>query len=234
MNARCLVVVASLAGCQIASPPANESPAPWPRGMSGLVTTDEASASATESLHEWLPIEDDSCNTAAYHAVELVADVAPSAGAETILASYANGIVVLDREGQLLASTTGYRCDGSIDEVESLAVGRVFGEPTIVVIARTGGRREYATFAGLFRVGDGKRLDPVFTATIEEHAGEDVRRGVIYMLPNGLVYRLPDGRYAFYVFDPVGRVYVVPGDPLYDPDHEPSLDEPRTNSPENT
>lgn len=202
--------------------------------MSGLATSEEPSQVATRRLHDLQPTEDDTCGIGAYQAIELVADVAPAAGAETILASYANGIVVLDREGRLVASADGYRCDGSIDEVLGIAAGRAFGTTTIMLLANTGGRREYSTFAGLFRIGHDKRLDRVFTATVEEHDGDDVRRGGIYMVPNGLVYRLPDGRVENFVFDPVGRVYVVPHDPLDDPDHEPPIEAPAAETPGNT
>jgi hypothetical protein len=221
-------LIASL-GCQLAP---RDADVPWPHGMTELVTSEQPSPSATQRLHEYLPAVDEDCSAGAYHAIELVADVARPSGAETILASYANGMVVLDREGRVLASRNGYRCEGSSDELEGLAVGRAYRDPTIVVIARTGGRRESTTFAALFRLGRGKRLDPVFTGTIELQAGDDVSRGAIYMLPNALVYRLPDGRHAFYVFDPVGRVYLDPRDPLDDPGHEPPLDEvPASTSP---
>jgi hypothetical protein len=229
-----LFAIVGLAGCQIATPAPNESSTPWPRSMSGLVASDEPSLAASRRLHQYSPRDEEDCGAGAYQAVELVADVALTPGAETILASYANGVVVLDREGHLVASAPGYRCDGSVDEVEALAAGSAFGDTTIIVVAKTGGHRELSTFVGLFRIGFDKRLDPVFTATVEEHAGSTVRRGAIYMLPDALIYRLPDGRYAFYVFDPVGRIYLDPRDPLDDPAHEPPIEYPRSFSRENT
>jgi hypothetical protein len=217
--------IAVLAGCQASASP-QDPLVPWLHGMSGLSASEHASASATRRLDALLPVVDnDACGAGAYQAIELVADIAPAPGSETILGSYAHGIAVLDRSGQLLASTNGYRCDASVDEIEAIAAGRAFGEPTLVVVAKTGGRRAYTRFVGLFRLGFAKRLDPVFTATVEEHDGDEVRTGAIVMLQDALVYRLPDGRYAYYVFDPVGRVYLAPVDPLDDPHHEPPIED---------
>jgi hypothetical protein len=226
MKPEAVLAATWLTACEIAASPSPESAAPLPHGMSSMVVSETVSAAASRRLEARSGggvVDEQGCGAGAYQAIELVADVAPSPGRETILASYAHGVVVLDREGDVVASTTGYRCAGSSDEVEAVAAGDAFGDPTIVVVTRTGGRREFSTVVGLFRIGFGGRLDPVFTATVEEHSGERSRRGAIDLLPGALVHRLPDGRHGFFVFDPVGRVYREPSHPLDDPAHEPPL-----------
>ena len=214
-------MIAGLGACQVAP---QEAPVPWLYGMSSFVAADRASKSATQRLHE-LSTSDPDCAAGAYQAVELVADVAPRAGSETILASYANGLVVLDREHRLVASTAGYRCEGSADEIELVAAGNAFGDQTVIVVGKHGGHREYATWVGLFRVGDDKRLDAVFTGIVEEHRGSGTRKGAIYMLPGSLVYQAPGGKPALHVYDPVARAYLVPGELIDDSDHDgPMID----------
>ena len=194
--------------------------------MSGLVVSEEASVQATSRLQAWFPRDDEGCGSGAHQGMQLLADVAPPPGRETILASYAGGVVVLDREGQMVASSPGYPCTGSADEIEAIAAGDAFGNQTIVLVAKAGGHREFSTFVGLFRMGFGKRLDPVFTAVVEEHEGSLVHRGAIYMVPGALAYRLPDGRYGFFVFDPIARAYLDRREPLDDPGHEPPVEAP--------
>lgn len=218
------LIATCLLGCQVAGTAPEDATVSLPRGMSSLVVSQATSERASRWFQERIPDEEQRCGSGAYQAIQLTADVAPRPGPETILASYAGGVVVLDGEGQLVASVGGYRCTGSADELEALAAGVAFGDPTIILVAKAGGHRELSTFVGLFRIGFGKRLDPVFTATVETHQGWTARRGGIYMLPGALVYRLPDGRRGFYVFDPIAREYLDPRDPLDDPTHEPPVE----------
>jgi hypothetical protein len=211
-----VLAIASLGACQVTP---QDGPVPWLYGMSSFVAADRASRSATQLLQEHSTPEPD-CAAGAYQAVELVADVLPRAGSETVLASYANGVVVLDGERHLVASTAGYRCEGSADEIEIVGSGHAYGDQTLVVVGKNGGHREYATWVGLFRVGDDKRLDAVFTATVEEHRGSNVRKGALYMLPGSLIYQSPGGKPALHVYDPVGRAYLVPGELIDESDHD--------------
>lgn len=215
-----LLALAGLCACQIASDP-QPAPLPWLYGMSDLVASDQVTAAATRRLDGWVTEESPGCGGAADHAIQLVADVAPAPGVEAILASYARGVLVLDREGDALAFSPGYLCEGSADQLELVAAGRAFGVPTIIVVGVYGGHRAHVTFASLFRIGHDRRLDPVFTAVIAYPDDDGVRRGAIHMLPDALIYQSPDGRRALHVFDPVARAYLSPLDPLDDPQHEP-------------
>ncbi len=109
----------------------------------------------------------------------LTANVANPGGDETILASFAHGVMVYGREGQLLASTPGFSCEGSADELDVLAVGTAFGVPMVAIVAKTGGRREQLTWLGLFRVGANGRLEATFAGAVEQREDGIVRRGAI-------------------------------------------------------
>jgi len=215
-----VLALLGLAACDVAQDKPAAPSVPGLYGLTDLVTSDRGSDDATRSLGMWSDSDPD-CAASAYPALALVAEVAPHPGPETILGSYANGVVVLDREGQLVAATLGYPCAGSADELEQLVAGNAFGDRTIGVVGTTGGHRESSTWIGLFRVGFDRRLDPVFTGNIEERRGSEVRRGAISMLPNALVYQRPGStRKVLYVFDPVGRAYLVPGEQLDHTNHD--------------
>jgi hypothetical protein len=215
------LAITSLACCQAAATAPQPPSVPLPQGMTGLVVSEETSMHATRRMQAWFPHDEEDCGSGAHQGIQLVADVTPRPGRETILASYSGGVVVLDREGQLIASSLGYPCTGSADEIEAVAVGDAFGDRTLVIVATAGGHQERSTFISLFRLGLGESLDPVFTAVVEEHKGSLVQRGTIHMLPGALAYRLPDGRYGFFVFDPIAREYLDRRDPLDEHGHEP-------------
>lgn len=154
---------------------------------------------------------DPSCDETTPVGLALVANVAPAAGPETILASYAHGVMVYGHEGELIASTPGYPCAGSADEIEVLATGTAFGIPTIAIAVTTGGRREQMTWLGLFRIGQRGRLEPVFAGAVELREDGIVRRGSVTILPNGLLVRDPLGGVGFWVFDDTAGVYLPRG-----------------------
>lgn len=154
---------------------------------------------------------DPSCDEATSTGLALVANVAPASGPETILASFAQGVMVYGREGELIAATPGFPCAGSADEIEVLAAGTAFGVPTIAITATTGGRREQLTWIGLYRVGLHGRLEAVFTGAVEQREDGIVRRGSITILPGALLVRDPLGGVGFWVIDPVSGVYVPHG-----------------------
>jgi hypothetical protein len=143
---------------------------------------------------------------------ELVADVAPSAGKETIRATFVDGIAVYDAEHQLVARSPGYECEGSADELVMLEAGSAFGEATIALAVRQGGHHHDEVALTLFRLDPHVGLKAAFTASVEERDGDDVKKGAIWMLPNGLVYRRPGLSPAtVWTFDPVGRIYTFAG-----------------------
>jgi hypothetical protein len=211
------LAILGLAACRVAA--STDGPAvPRLHGLTDLAVSDRGSADATRALGDW-DAGDPSCAAGAFSTIDLDADVAPAPGIESVFASYAQGILVVDRDGQPAASLPGYPCSGSADELDLLAAGSAYGDRTLVVMGTSGGHRERTTWVNLFRVGtEPTRLDPVFAGTIEER-GASVRYGSISLLPGALVHRTPAGPAVFYVFDPVARAYVVPGERI-DPDRD--------------
>ncbi|HEU0035828.1 MAG TPA: hypothetical protein VFQ53_34685 [Kofleriaceae bacterium] len=209
--------------CQVGT----EVPAvPWLHGMTDVAVSEQANDSVTRRLDEWSPAVDvDECAGAAYPGIELTADVAGSTRKETVLASYAQGIVVLDGERRLVASTPGYRCGGTADEIQAVVVGSAFGDRTLVIVGTTGGHREADTWLGMFRVGFDKRLDPVFTGVVEERRGDRVEQGAVHMLPGALIYTPPGRTPTLWFWNPVARAYLLPGHPVDDSHDDGPRDE---------
>ena len=224
---RPMLIIAFAATACSPSPDAATPPALY--GLLDARVTETGASDVVERMSRWAPPDTD-CAGGQYGGLELKADVVGSSVEETILASYTQGVIVLDRENMPIASAPGYPCEGSADAIESIAVGHAFleAERTIAMTVTSGGRREQMTVLALFRVGFGGRLDPVFTASIEERRGGDVARGSVMLLPGALLYRRPGGRLALWVFDPVGRAYlfrgvIEPSDVPEEPPHVPPL-----------
>jgi hypothetical protein len=152
------------------------------------------------------------CGAGAMTTYEVVADVARSPGPETVTATLTGGLAVYDVEHHLIATAPGYECEGSADEIVALATGSAFGEPTIALAVRQGGHRHDDVTLALFRIGATPRLEPAFTVAIEERDDDDVQRGGVWVLPDGLLYRGPGTRpLTLWHFDPVGRLYTFRG-----------------------
>jgi hypothetical protein len=174
---------------------------PWLHGL-------DVTASSTGILAPRAPADEvsDGCGVAASRTIELVADVAPSAGRETIVASYSAGVAVFDREDHLVADLPGYPCEGSADELDVVAFGTAHRLPTLAIAATSGGHRENATWIALFRTG--RTLHPLFTAVVETRADGVVTQGAIYLLPDHLMYKRPGGRTSLWRLDPNANAYV--------------------------
>ena len=198
-----LVVLLCIAGCQTAPS------LPWVHGFS-----ERAASTGVQAPRAPADEPAEGCGVAATRPIELVADVAPSAGRETIVATYQTGIAVFDREDHLVSELPGYPCQGSADELDALVAGTAYGEPLLAAVATTGGRRETATFVALFRPG--ATLTPLFTAVVETRADEVVKTGGIYLLPDGLLYRRPGGGTALWRLEDV-YVPVLPETPHDEP-----------------
>jgi hypothetical protein len=129
-----------------------------------------------------------------------------------MLVSLARGVAVFDREGELVTETPGYQCEGSADELEVVAVGKAYGERTLVIAATTGGHRTSETWITMLRIDEDRSLDAVFTGTVEEHDGGIVRRGSLLVLPSALLYRHPQALApALWTYDREARAYLPPG-----------------------
>ena len=170
-----------------------EPPAPafrWLPGFAVSAVTEERSADAAAQLGA-INETPELCST--FDAQELTADVAPMAGHETVLASVATGVVVLDAVGRRLASAPLADCGGSADGIIALAAGDAgIGQPVIAVVFSSGGHRESETDLVLYRVDD-RTLRVLFTGLLETRDGDDLETGSAFVLFGMVVYRPPGG-----------------------------------------
>src|SRR5262249_32979009 len=129
-----------LAGCSSIAGMAG-SPMPWLHGLTTTGLDDGLAPGVGDRMQRHARC--DACVSA--DGIELTANVAPADGDETILASFAQGVVVLDHDGRMIASGPGYDPSGSADELLAIATGDVtIGSPVTPIAARRGGRREHA------------------------------------------------------------------------------------------
>jgi hypothetical protein len=146
----------------------------------------------------------------------IMADVAGGRGAEEVLASFTQGVLVLDANGKLMASATAPKCQGSADEIEAIAAGDAHIDgPVIAMAVTTGGHREAATWLVLYRVIGGV-VEPVFSGAVEEYVGDQTRIGAVTLLPGALLYLAPSGAETLWTYSAEqGRytelVLVAPG-----------------------
>lgn len=204
-------VILELAACQTAG---DIPDLPWIHGLTDVVVSTRSSDEVGRKIADWSERAalDPGCPIGSYPGIELTADVAPSPGGETTLVSLAHGVAIFDREGELVSETPGYQCEGSADELEAVAVGRAYGERTLVIAATTGGHRASQTWITMLRVDDDRSLDAVFTGTVEERDGGIARRGSILVLPSALLYRPPGALVpALWIYDRHARAYLPPG-----------------------
>ena len=176
---------------------------PWLRGVDVWVdaTSDDARTSRL------LP-EDPGCAPSASLAVETTANVSSSAGRETIVASYAQGITVRGAEGDLLASAPGYPCVGSADAMEQIVVGRAWGEDVLGFVITTGGHREAVTWFVLYHLSRRDGLEAMFSGAIEAYRDGETRGGEIALVPGALLHREPTGQRVLWVLDSSGHFYL--------------------------
>jgi hypothetical protein len=190
------LLVLALAACGGTSTP--NSAVPWLRGFTATATAVSDNATSAASSDE-----------ADYGGLQVTADVAPTDGTETVLASYRRGVRVVDRSGKLLARVPGFDPTGSADDLVALSVGDAgIGIPVIALAVTRGGHRESVTSIVLYRVGS-SRLDLLFEGPVEETDGTDTFTGTITFVPGGLQYRAPRATSAtVWVFDAASGRYV--------------------------
>jgi hypothetical protein len=176
---------------------------PWLQGFSPTAATDHGKRRVVAELAEWLPA-DDRCTADAYGGLEL------EAGGQRVLASFAQGLVVLDQDRHAVARAPAFTCQGSADELVALAAGDAWiGTPVLAVAATSGGRNESTTWLTLYRAGD---LAPLWTGEVEHHEGSVTTTGVVLLYPGGLVYRSPDGTTQMWRFEPDQRRFINRGE----------------------
>jgi len=175
---------------------------PWLQGFfAPQGETEAGSRDVLAELAEWrAPVED--CVASSYGGLSLRADVSDADGKERILASYTQGVFVLDRERHLLAQSQPLDCAGSADELVALAAGDAsIGTPVIALAATSGGRADSVTWLTLYRVANDGVLQPVFNGEVERHAGGRTRTGTVTLVPGGLVYRDTRGSIGMWLYD---------------------------------
>ena len=181
---------------------------PWLQGFEPVASDDHGSRDVERELAEWQPA-DDACVASAYGGLRVEADLAPASGSETVLASYTQGIAVLDADHHLIARAPGFTCRGSADELVAIAVGDAgIGTPVYVLAATTGGHAESFTWLTLYRAGDNGQLVPAFTGAVERHEGKRTATGTIVLFPGGLLYRPPGGAMTVWLYDKDSGRYI--------------------------
>jgi hypothetical protein len=195
--------VAAPAAAADAPSPEERSALPWLHGFASRAETAEPVPEAVPDvagrMARWREA-DASCSAAAYGGLSISADVAEPRGAEEVLASFTQGVLVLDARGQLIASATALPCQGSADQVEAIAAGDAhIDRPVIALAVTTGGHRESATWLVLYGVAGGV-LAPLFQGVVEDHRGDRTRTGAVTLLPGALLYRTPSGTQTMWVY----------------------------------
>jgi hypothetical protein len=186
---------------------------PWLQGFQPMGVADHGSQAVVAELDDWRPAgSDDRCVAPAYGGLQLVADVSPVPGDERVIASFEQGIVVLDHGGSAIARAPGFTCTGSADELVALAAGDAWiGQPVLALAAVAGGHAETATSLTLYRVGTEGDLVPIFTGEVEHRLRERTESGAVWLFPGGLLYRSPGGDPQLWRYDPEAGRYVDHG-----------------------
>jgi hypothetical protein len=175
---------------------------PWLTGFfDPQAATERASPAVIDELAAYHKTSSD-CIADSYGGFSLRADVAPNRGSEQILASYSQGVYVLDSDRHVLAHAAGFACAGSSDELVAIAAGdALIGTPLIALAVTSGGRAENATYLTLYRVAGGGELQPVFIGEVERHVNRTTRTGVITIVPGGLIFVDPAGTTSLWIYD---------------------------------
>jgi len=176
---------------------------PWLQGFAPDATTDHPTKGAVAELAEWQPAEE-RCAASAYGGFAL------AFGEQRVLASYTQGIVVLDKNKNAVAHAGPFTCQGSADEILALEAGDAWIDtPVLAFAATTGGKNESVTWLTLYRASD---LAPLFTGVVERHEGRRTRTGVVLVYPGGLLYQPPAGAPQVWRFDPDQHRYINTGE----------------------
>lgn len=209
MDAKLTALVLLLGAASPSSVPVHDELAemPWLHNLLGAHVTSTPVASEDETA--WSA--ETECGTGAAQRLELVTDIAATAGKETLRASLDGGLVLRDSEGHVLAQQPGYDCIGTADEISALATGSAFLDRTIALAVTHGGHREQSVELAMFRVSEDGRIAAVFTAEVEFRDGETARRGGVWLLPGALIYQRPTGRPTLWTFDTVVGAYLYRG-----------------------
>jgi hypothetical protein len=181
------------------------------RWVTGLQATAVGAASdSARSTLRAVRSEPEGCQSGSTQVHAVAADLSAERGEELVLASIPYGVVVVDPSSRVLAAATPFECGGSADELLGLAVADLgTGRPAIIVVATVGGRAERSTRLAVLEVGEARRLDILFTATLARASGEVAERGAVAWTGHGLLHRPPRGKPTLWIFDPARRRFDV-------------------------
>ena len=183
---------------------------PWLQGFFlAADVSEDTSRDVADQLSEWRD-PDSECVAGSHGGLRLRADLVPaSPGDETVLASYTQGIFVLDAEHHVLAQAPPLPCAGSADELVAIAAGDAqLPMPVLALAATMGGHAESVTWLTIYRVADSGELQPIFTGEVERHEGHTTRTGIVTIMPGGLVYRDLRGTSSIWLYDATLGRYV--------------------------
>lgn len=127
----------------------------------------------------------------------------------TVLASYEQGMAVLDAHGGLIARAPAFPFEGSADDLVAIATGDAQLDGPVILLAITrGGHRESATSLVVYQLTGTSQLDDIFEATLEERDGDETTTGTLTFVAHGLLYKSPRGSLQRWSFDSSRRRYV--------------------------
>lgn len=201
----------TLSARETAMPERRDAPAspamPWLHNFAAAAESGVAMPGTVARMNRWRPADMD-CGGATNGGLSIVADVAEPRGTEEILASYTQGVLVVDAAGRLIASATAPACRGSADAIEAIAAGDAqIGRPVIAMVMTTGGHRESSTWLVLYQVVGGV-VAPVFSAMVEERRDDHSRSGDVTLLPGALMYRAPSGNQTLWTYSDEQQRYI--------------------------
>lgn len=173
---------------------------PWLQGFTPEAVADHPSRAVSAELDQWQQPDED-CVDSAYGGLSI------DLRGMRVLASYSQGVFVLDADRHVVAQASGFDCNGSSDELVALAQGNAWiGTPLVVLAATSGGHAESVTWLTLYRIGGAGKLEPVFSGAVERHGDRQTSTGVVTIVPGGLIYRAPGGASSLWTWN--GETYV--------------------------
>lgn len=187
----------------------SNSPMPWLHGFATSGISDVPARGVSDRVQRYARCDD----CVEMDGIEVTANVVPGAPDATILATFSQGVVVVDGEGRLIATGPGYEPSGSADELLAVATGdAAIGTPVIAIAARRGGHRASEVWLELYRVDSTAKLARLFAGKVEEKEDNFDRIGSVTIVPGGLIHRTPRSQTAdLWQFDPHAGRYLYSG-----------------------
>ena len=183
-----VVMLATACADSDVTAPSRVTSMPWIDGFATTATSDASSVGVTNRMAQWQPCK----APCGYEGTELQTSLPTRGPPDTVLVSYAQGVIVLDHAGTLVGRAPGFAPTGSADEVLAIAAGDAqLGTPVLAISTCVGGRMESDVWLRLYRLSPSHRLDLLFAGIVERRRGEAVSTGAVTFVPQGLLYKSP-------------------------------------------